>query len=65
MSVWFYVSMYLVITIYVYIFLRRWAKYQKYYLEDIIIFVFAPILIWLYLLNAIKTRNKNRKGDKR
>jgi hypothetical protein len=61
MSIWFWISIYLGITIYVYIFLRRWAKYKKYCFHDIVILIFAPILIWLYLPIAIKRRKREKK----
>jgi len=60
MSIWFWISMYLLLSIYIYIGLKRWSKYKKYQWQDIMIWLLAPIFIWLYFPLALKKRQSNK-----
>jgi len=56
MSVWFWVALYLLITIYFYIGYRTFIFHNDRNWMSVILWLLSPIVIWLYPLAVRKTK---------
>ncbi len=63
MNIWFWISMYLLVSIYMYFTLRRLTKHKKFQWQDWLIFIFTPILIWGYPIVATPKIRKQKEKD--